>query len=289
MKLSIIIATRGRPELLKTTIENTLPHISSEKTRVLVCVDDDDQKTIDSLRFLPIDSRLTFSIKPREDSRGEKYDRALTEATADIYLPAVDCAPILTPGFDKTITSAATLFPDGIGCVYTPMVNASFPGLQAPTAKLVEKLGHIYSHEYPYWFIDHELDDIARMIGRYVCIDVDVSTAPMRPSKTIRMWDLAWWTVYFDMMTLERRLRARAIIDSVDFEEAQWRKAIMRDQYQPIEARSRWINGNVRANAVAIQNDRGEKGPPDEGYLRVKAKAEQKLQALYAAMRQAAA
>ena len=203
MNLTMIIATRGRPELLAQTIEHTLPNISRDDTRVLICADDDDHPTIESFRKLSPDQRMTISVKPREDSRGEKYDRALIEAPADIYLPAVDCAPILTPGFDQIIINAARLFPDEIGCVYTPMVNASFPGLQAVTTKMVEKLGHIYSHEYPYWFIDHELDDIARMIGRYVCVDVNVSTAPMRPARTIRMWDLAWWTSYFDAMTFE--------------------------------------------------------------------------------------
>ena len=63
-------------------------------------------------------------------------------------------------------------------------LNAIEFGYQAPTAGLVAKLGYIYNPEYPFWFVDHELDDICRMIGRYVCVDVDVSTAPLRPSKT---------------------------------------------------------------------------------------------------------
>ena len=45
----------------------------------------------------------------------------------------------------------------------------------------------------------------------------------------------------------------------------------------PIEARSYWINNNVRNSAAAIEQQRGDPGPPDEGYLRVKAKAEKKL------------
>lgn len=288
MNFTMIIATRGRPALLKETLEHTLPNLSRDDSKILVCVDDNDNDTIGEIRLMPRDDRLQFCIRPREDSRGEKYDRALTLAPADVYLPAVDCAPVLTPAFDQAIINAARLYPDGIGCVYTPMVNASFPGLQAITAGMVAKLGYIYNPDFPFWFIDHELDDIARMIGRCVIVDIDFRPWLTRPSKTIRLRDLVFWTKYFDLMTLERRHKARAIIDSVDFEEAQWRKAIMRDWYEPIEARSYSINEHVRNNAAAIEAQRGDSGPPDEGYLRAKAKAEQKILAVYAAMKQAA-
>ena len=287
MNLTMIVPTRGRPNLLLETLAHTILNVSREDTKILICVDDDDKPTIDALGRLPQDDRVRVSIKPREDSRGEKYDRALTEAKADVYLLAVDCAPVLTPAFDQHIINAARLFPDGIGCVYTPMANASFPGYQAPTARLVEKLGYIYNPEYPYWFVDHELDDICRMIGRHVCVDIDVSTAPLRPAKTIRMHDLAFWTSYFDVMTLERRLKARDIINSTDFESPDWLKQVLCNSYQPIEARSYWINNNVRTNAAAIEAQRGETAPPDEGYLRAKAKADKKLIEVFAALKQA--
>ena len=213
------------------------------------------------------------SVKKREDSRGEKYDRALTEAPADVYLPAVDCAPFVSEGFDVAILEKARLFPDGIGCVYTPMVNASFPGLQAPTAKLVEKLGHIYNHEYPFWFIDHELDDISRMIGRFVFANVKFEPRPYRPGTTIRLRDLEFWTAYYDLMSIERRAKAREIIMGKDFQSPQWLKEVLANSYQVVEARSRNINAGVRNNAKAIEAQRGDPNPPDEGYLRAKAKA----------------
>lgn len=277
MSLTINIATRGRPELLLKTANHTYPNISRKDTTLMVSVDDDDQATIDCLAELPQDPRVIVSVAPREESRGEKYDRALTVAPADIYLPAVDCAPFLTPGFDQIIVDAAKVFPDGIGCVYTPMVNASFPGLQAPTAKLVEKLGYIYNHEYPFWFIDHELDDICRMIGRFVFADVHFEPRPWRPGTTIRLRDLEFWTAYFDMMALERRAKARAIINGPDFIAPDWHKKILCNSYQVVEARSKNINSGVRANAATIEAQRGDKNPPDEGYLRAKARAEQKL------------
>jgi hypothetical protein len=101
VKLTINIATRGRPELLRMTVERTLPNMKLASTTLMISADSDDQATIDSFRDYPRDERVTFCVGEREDSRGEKYDRALTERPADVYLPAVDCAPILTPGFDQ--------------------------------------------------------------------------------------------------------------------------------------------------------------------------------------------
>ena len=276
MNLTVIIATRGRPELLLETVGHTVLNMAKPSTRLLVCVDHDDFRTLAALNRLPTDDRITCSIKPREDSRGEKYDRALTEAKADIYLPAVDYAPILTPGFDQAIVNAAQCWPDQIGIVCTPMIDEIIPGLQAITAKLAEKLGGIYSHDYPFWFIDHELMDIAAMIDRIAFVDVDVDFSK-RPQKTHRLRDLWFWTLYYDAMSEERRLKARAIIDSPEFAFPEWHKAQIREYWQLVQARSLDRHGRVRAQAHLIEASRGVGGIPDEGYVRLFTKAKAKI------------
>lgn len=281
MSLTLNIATRGRPELLRKTLERTLPNVSRADTAVMVSVDDDDQATLDMFKSTPFNRKVIVSVKPREDSRGEKYNRALTEAPADVYMPAVDCAPIVTRGFDQLILDRAALFPDGIGVIRTPYINGLFPpALQAITAKLVDKIGYIYNPEYPFWFIDHELHDMARLIGRYLEARINVETVPLRPAKTIRLRDVSFWAAYYDMMALERRAKARAIIDGADFQSPEHVKAHLRENYHGIEHEARKINEFVRQNAAALEKQRGDEGPPDEGYTRAKAKAEQKLAAL---------
>jgi len=287
LTLTIAIATRGRPGSLRKTVESMVSNATIPNTTIMVCVDEDDAETLAMRHFID-DKRVLWSSKPREDARGEKYDRALTEAPADVYLLAVDCVTFHTKGFDEEILKKAALFEDGIGCVYTPMANASFPGFQAPTAKLVEKIGYTYNHEYPFWFIDHELDDICRMIGRFVFANVKTEHQSMRPGTTIRLRDLAFWTTYFDCMELERRAIARRIILSDDFVATPKQKAILCNQYQLVESRSRNINAGVRHAAAQIEAERGDKGPPDEGYLRAKAAAEAKLETFFKALKAAA-
>ena len=285
MRLTINIATRGRPALLTETIIRTLPNLSLPETVLMISADQDDQPTIDALKAMK-SSRLLVSIKPREDSRGEKYDRALTEAPADLYLPAADYGPFLTPGFDKRIIDAA-IWPDGIGVVYGPMCDELVPMFQVPTAKFVAKIGYIFSHEYPFWFIDHELADIAWMIGRINFCDVHMDVSK-RPGKTTRLRELNFWTAYYDFMALDRRVKARSVIMADDFEAPPWLKHQLCNWHPLTEKRSENRNARVRGSAAHCEEHRGESGPPDEGYLRAKEKAERKLNELYTALRAAA-
>jgi hypothetical protein len=288
VRLTINIATRGRPELLAYTLKNTLPNIKRPTTVLMVSVDEDDEPTVAMTKSTDwAMSQVHWSIRPREDSRGEKYDRALTVAPADVYLPAVDCAPIVTPGFDQLILDRAALFPDGVGVVRTPYINNVFPpALQAVTAGFVELMGYIYNPEYPFWFIDHEVHDMARLIGRYLEAPVEVQTQQTRPAKTIRLRDVSFWATYYDLMALERRAKARKIVSGL--QDPEWVKAHLRDNYHGIEHEARQINDTVRRNAAAIEAQRGDGGPPDEGYLRAKAKAEAKLDRLLSALKAAA-
>lgn len=286
MALTINIATRSRPALLKETIERTLPNLTRGDTILMVSVDQDDKETRLNLKGFPKDERLLISIKPREDSRGEKYDRALTEAPASVYLAAVDYAPIVTPGFDQKIIDAAEIWPDGIGVVYTNMCDELVPFLQAPTAKFVEKLGYINSHEFPYWFSDHEIADIAWMVGRVNFADVNVDVSA-RPGKTLRLQELEFWTAYYDMMALDRRSKARAIINDPEFQLPDFLKQQFSNWYPLVESRSEARNRRVRASAAQCEEHRGE-AKPDQGYLRSKAKAERKLNELFAALKAAA-
>jgi hypothetical protein len=281
MKLTFIIATRERPFDLVRTLNAVVRNMTREDTTLLLCVDADDKQTINALDTIPNDRRIRISVKEREDSRGEKYDRALTEAPADVYLVGHDCVPLNTVGFDDLVVRAAESFPDGIGCVYSPMANMSFPSMQAPTARLVEKIGYIYSHEYPFWFIDHELDDIVRMIGRYVFVNIEQDIATRRPSKTLRLRELKFWTTYFDIATMRRRNLAHSIIDGEDFLEPQWRKDMLKTWHHLIEIRSHWLNAQVRGAAEQIERERGEKGPPDEGYVRLRTAAEKRMIEMY--------
>lgn len=282
MTLLISLATRGRPQQVLETITRSVQNWTHAGTRMVVQVDDDDHPTIEALVFPRMPSyaapqsfettfngRVTLNIHPREDTIAEKWNRILS-APADVYMSAADDDPYITPGYDAKILEAASRFPDGIGIVYGHMANASFTGIAAPTRKLCEKLGYIFPPLFPYWFVDHWVDDVARIIGRISF--ADVRTDQGGAGKTQELREPAWWATWFDAAYLMRRKQAHDIIRGKDFRTPSWNKDILLRHHPMIEYRSRWVNDNVRAQAKALEGWSGLT-LADARYQRVKAKA----------------
>lgn len=267
MSLSIILATRGRPHLLLPTIERTVANIRHPDTKIVVAVDEDDIATREAID----DSDPTLakhcitSVMPREDSLGEKYNDRMGVAQADVYLVMVDYAPHVTPGFDRRLLDTAAIFPDQIGIIYNRMANGSFPGINAVTHKLAEMMGGIYPPYFPFWFVDHWLDDIGRLTDRIAFCDVEIDTS-RRPG-TMEAREPYWWATFFDALWPERVAIARKIIDALD--EPAWRKRLLKERAPWVWKRSVNINDNLRAMPWAHQA-----GPvADARYARIKRRA----------------
>jgi hypothetical protein len=268
MSLSILLTARSRPELLKWTVETTMPNIRDSDTKLVIAIDDDDTETISAARELSDnDSCVGYSVRPREETLGAKVNRILTIAPADVYLHMVDYRPHLTPGFDTKILEAASLFPDGIGVVYSHMANLSFPEINAVTAGLVKHMGYFYPPYFPYWFVDHWLDDIARLIGRIAV--ADVQTDGSRRPGTMDRRDVAWWATFYDAAVIHRRKMAHAIINSPEFQEPEWRKKLLLSHHPLIEERSKMINDSARTTRWQMPPE-----PVDDRYRRAKAAAQ---------------
>ncbi len=286
MRLTFDIGARSRPEKLVETVRLSLANAVLKDTVFLVCLDDDDESMVPYLDKFPKDERIVLSVKKREDSRGEKYDRALKEAPADVYLLGVDHSILLTKAWDEKILQAASLFPDGIGVVNVGgMNNLSFPKLQAVTQKWVDLVGFTYNWDYPFWFIDHEIDDLARITGRQIFADVAVDTNRLRQgNRTQRMRDLRFWSAYYNIFTFWRRELANKIIDATTDEV--WRKKMLKTWHPQTEIRSAFINQQVYNEADILERDHGANGaPPDPGYIRLKLAAEKKQAAEFQRLR----
>lgn len=284
MKLTIVLPTRKRPHLLLQTIDKISQNMELPNTTLAVLVDEDDKQTQLALKMarLSNDERIKISVKPREDTKGEKHDRVLTFAPADLYMCTADYAPITTNGFDKRMLDAYARFPDGIGYVYSNMANASFPIFQGIPQKMVDKLGYIYPGWFPFWFVDHWVDDVAQMIGRISYADIEADHQSMKPPHTTGLRDLHFWAAFFDAGVVERRREALKIINDPEFQEPQWRKDVLVANNPLIEHYSRWVNQIVRRDASQIEQTRNNESDADERYLRMKRAAETKLLEWYA-------
>ncbi len=263
--LVVSLATRGRPQQLLDTIKRDLACLSRDAI-LMVQVDQDDAETLKVLRPQP---KLHINVQPREDTIAAKWNRALTAIPlADVYMIKGDDDPLATPGTDEKILDAAKLFPDGIGCVYGHLANASFPGILCVTRKWADLLGFIVPEYFPYWFCDHWIDDIAKITGRISF--ADVRTDQRAAGKTQEMREPGWWATWFDACHVMRRNQALEIVGKLRGPE--WCGTLSYRQYPLIEYRSKWINDNVRANSRNLEQWSGLK-PADERYKRVKDKA----------------
>jgi hypothetical protein len=266
MSLAINLITRGRPEIMVDTVRRTAANIALEATRLMISVDADDEATIKAIDALSLDvgrGRIEAVIEPREDSLGAKYNRIL-RWPASVYMTMADYTPHVTPGFDRRILEAANHFPDGIGVVLNHKANRSFSGLVAPTKALTDRLGYLFPPHFPYWFVDHWLEDIARLIDRYVFADVHLGL--IEKPETQERREVHFWATFFDSLRLVRRRQAFDIIEQLD--EPEWRKLALYRNYPLVEYESQWVNDYVRSQEWKEPSE-----PGGERYDRLKARA----------------
>lgn len=277
MKLVISLATRGRPDRLIDTVAKSVANWTDPNTYMQIQVDQDDETTVAAWESACVHNKfgkhvgeISLNIQPREDTIAQKWNRALS-VLGDVYLVAADDDPYIVPGYDTKIIEAAKRFPDGCGMVYGHLANLSFSGAVAPTRKLCELMGNkIFPEYFPYWFVDHWTDDVAKIIGRLSF--AHVKTDQSKPGVTQEMREPGWWATWFDAAYLMRRKQAHDIINHPSFVGEKWHKDILLTHHPLIEVRSRMINQSVRQQNAQLTQWAGNLRP-DERYNRVKQRA----------------
>lgn len=261
--LTIGIVTRGRRELVQWTALETLRNAREPGTKIVVLADHDDEDMLNAV--LP--EGVILDIRQREDSVGAKWNRMMSIAPADVYMAMCDYRPQSTPGFDTNILDAARVFPDGIGCVTQRLANLSFPTYQCLTAKTVELMGHFYVEHFPYWFVDHWLDDLSKMTGRAIYAPGETVVGKRPGPGTQDFREPGLWAALYDALYEEREAEAEKWLAAMD--EPDWRKDMLRRNWPMVHERSRMINSIVR-------NMEGN-APFDERYSRIRAIGAAKL------------
>lgn len=269
MKLAITLASRGRPQQLVETVRRSIVNWTHPNTQMWIQLDDDDAASIGACEAAGFPKSVHLNAQPREDTIAEKWNRILS-VPADVYSVAADDDPYVTPGYDASILKAAEIFPDGIGMVYGHLANLSFTCSLSATARWCEMLGFLQPALFPYWFVDHWTDDLARITGRIAFSDH--RTDQSRAGKTQEMREPGWWATFYDAAYLMRRKQAHKIITSPDFHCLPWQRRQLLTGHPLIEARSRGINEGVRQQSQQLEGWSGLNNQ-DERYQRVRARA----------------
>ena len=262
-RLVVNIATRNRPALVLESIQRIIANIVEPDTILMVSADADDFATIDLLSHCNVTDRIKLSIREREDTIAEKWNRAV-ELFPDAahYMPLSDHTYPTSRGFDAIINEAGTRFPDGIYAVHTQLANLSFAASEALSAKWVKITGQIYPTYFPYWFVDHWTDDLARITQRIAFTNIGYDDSRKPPTQEFR--EPGWWGTFYDALHQVRAKQALELLNAMD--EPEWRKANLKAGIAEVDRRSRGVNDAVRKMPQGLPTN-------DERYQRVRQRA----------------
>lgn len=217
-EIAILLSTRGRPEKL-LEVFHSLRATTAQKDKVALWlyVDDDDSVTrsaIDGGKFPELGFPVHWHVGSRTPDWGRTY-QILWDAlgrTSEVYMIANDDVRFETHGWDNILRDEIVKYPDGVvlACPYDPVAPAisTFPIFGWGW---LNALGRVYAGYFHYWFDDMWVDQIGRMIGRY--INIPMLLSPIRgKGKTQRMRCLPFWTRFFQLMLRERKEAATKLI-----------------------------------------------------------------------------
>lgn len=233
-EISILLATRGRPDLLTESFESLKATTAQkDKTVLWVYVDEDDQPTREAIaanRLPDPGFPIHWHVGPRTPGLGETH-QAMWNASgraSEVYMISSDKARFATPHWDEVIRAKFAEYPDGVLLAYAHDPNtadqATYPILGWGW---LGALGYFFPGHFPFWFDDKWVDEIGRMAGRYVKLDLVI--APIRGrGRTQRMRGMPFWVRFFQLTLRERKDAARRLLEAAYPQEGPDRAAAFR-------------------------------------------------------------
>jgi hypothetical protein len=223
-EICLIMATRGRPEMLAEVFASLKANTAQKKKVSLwIYVDEDDtvtRKAVDGGALKDAGIRIHWHFGPQTAGLCETQ-HALWQAsgrTAEIYFITVDDARFATAGWDDVVRETSAGFSDGIflACPHDPATTdtCTYPIFGW---RWLETLQQIFPGHFPYWYDDRWVHQIGDMAGRYARLPIVMF--PIRgKGRTRRMRDLPFWARFFQLTLDERKDSAKKLIDAMNLD-----------------------------------------------------------------------
>ncbi len=218
-EISILCATRGRPEMLGESFASLKVHtVQKDKTHLWIYVDEDDEVTRQAIAAGTIPDpglKLHWHIAPRTAGLGQIH-QALWNASgraSEVYMFASDKSHFATPGWDEVVRAKAAAHPDGVMLAFAHDPNTADQGTYPILGwNWVQTLGYFFPGYFPYWFDDLWMDQIGRMVGRFDKLPIVIAPVGGTRGRTQRMRNVPFWTRFFQLMLPERKDAALKLI-----------------------------------------------------------------------------
>lgn len=221
-EISILMATRGRAEMLAEEIESLKQNtVNKAKVKLWIYVDDDDQVMRDAIaakKFPDPGFPIHWHVGPRPGALGLCH-QALWNASgrvSEIYTISVDDVRFDTPGWDEVVRGAFTDCRDGVLLAFAHDPNAPQATFPYIGWGFLLTLGYekIFPGIFIYWFDDKWIEQIAVMAGR--CVKVPVTMNPIGDKGlTQRMRNVPFWTRFCQLTVVERKDSSQKLIDAM--------------------------------------------------------------------------
>ncbi len=223
-EICLIMATRGRPEMLAEVFAALKTHTAQkEKVSLWLYVDEDDfitRKAIDDGKLNGAGIRLHWHIGGQTSGLGEMQQTLweISGRTAEIYMVLGDDVRFDTPGWDDMLREVSSRFPDGIflASPHDPMTadTCTYPVFGW---RWLETLRKIFPGHFPFWYDDRWVHQIGEMAGRYAWLPI-VMLPIGGKGRTRRMRDLPFWARFFQLALDERKDSAKKLIDAMNLD-----------------------------------------------------------------------
>lgn len=270
MKLSVCIASRGHPQDLLAVIKSVDDHADDPaNTLISVALDDDDESNPE-----PPSTRceLRWSVAPREDSLGAKYNRAQINAIADWYVLGADDNLFVTQGWDEIIRKHAELYRGEPGLIYFGRLDGTLPTQMAIPHSFISYQGFLFPPYWPFWFHDTWIDEIGHLTSRILWAPIQIQEIGGR-GKTRGLRDVIFWAEFFELLRPAREEIAQRISNAYNPPWLQLEIEQKMEIYRHFFA-SRTYQLRDKDTAITFERRMSVDAPSSERYLRIKAKAE---------------
>ena len=209
ISISVLIPTRGRPDMLKMAVM-ALDHLSSDLNKITYCIatDKDDVPGNLAAQSLAMNGNVNIIMDDRPSGIGKLYNDLAKANPADAYVLFADDVVPMVQDWDVLVAKGMEQFP--VLAWYDSMQPsmATYPII---SRAWYEAMGRIYPEDYPFWFNDTHLNELVTMVtGRKIPIAKDIPLGGKR-GRTMRLRDLGFWCDYFRDMRIKRLDEATAI------------------------------------------------------------------------------
>ena len=221
-EISILMATRGRPEMLAEEISTLKQNtVNKDKVKLWIYVDDDDKIMHDAIaakKFPDPGFPIHWHVGPRPGALGLCHQALwnLSGRQSEIYTISVDDVRFETPGWDEVVRNAFTDCRDGVLLAFAHDPNAPQATFPFIGWGFLLTLGYekIFPGIFVYWFDDKWIEQISVMAGRSVKIPVTMNPIGDK-GLTLRMRNVPFWTRFCQLTVIERKDSAQKLIDAL--------------------------------------------------------------------------